>query len=396
MYDKRKLATAGKGWFVARLANDLLGTKYNLVDSSYRTRENAYIHLKNQWHSILLDLKGSINKKVRVEKVLDSRQIEDLIEEFFKRGLLASASKKTPKVAKKTAKASRISNAEMLDAPAFGPDRNTNNIHYEEGIPDDEKVLELAAFLEEEYGRIIQKILWLCHNFDIHIDFDLIRIPVVLCKKTPVDCYPVNNKWKSNQIKNLIRNGNFASDEEIDKIIFKNQLCFRVCGMYFPFRSRPTNIAEWNKCEDPYIEIYYRNFTATTIDEYKRIATSILAHEYMHYFHNCLVGISEFSKNSDDDKKVKESIADFFSMWYMVDDYDSTKCDIAERKYYNWEELECINYPYSYALWFFSIGGTMYVFSRQCSYYDRNGILEKYCRVLNIRNFGDAYRQLTI
>lgn len=237
--------------------------------------------------------------------------------------------------------------------PPRGPDEDQYFVKYDDDIPDSEKVEGLALILAEEYSDI--------RNFSLNLlrslGFDTKRqvagndgfIPVILKKGHPVS----KHYFSDDDIKALLLNkctksndGRISADE-IHSILNTGGIAMRVAGQY---------------CggDRPHIEIFYENISASNWDEYIMELKHTLAHEYMHYCHECLVGYQMFNERTSTCTNLKEAIADFFAALYLAEHiygqtHDRVCLNSIKDRFHFWRKYFGTSIPYVNALYFFYV-----------------------------------------
>lgn len=278
--------------------------------------------------------------------------------------------------------------------PRKGYDPDRDYIRYADDVNDEEKVPGLTGFLAEEYNQIFHALFdgFLDPESVFSLDVELPEedgtslmdtildyfpnfIPVILSKETPVDTYHNDEKAIARMIKYQVEQaGNNITEEDILGIMKKKTM---VC-------SRLGQFVYEDLLNDghPYIIIYYRNVNCPDWEEYKALMANVLAHEYMHYVHSLCSNY--FEDPSWKNRAVKEGLADFFSMVYLLIRGTKERCALAEKKYCSWKENFRSNWPYANALWFFLIKRKWLPFKAEFSYfYSDNDFYDKLLDVIN-------------
>ena len=212
-------------------------------------------------------------------------------------------------------------------------------VAYEKSVPSSDQISGLIEYIEKEYENI-RKFAQDCLG---HICQDFFGIPVYLSKERPKETYYYNNDFLLEQMK-----------ERCSKC--KRSYCeppycniAEVLGRYKPFTSSISGRFYGGK--EPYIVLYFMNFDNPSMDNKLFLAeiAKTLAHEYMHFLHYTYAD-NQYTYTT---KELKEAIADFFGVLY------SRHCGIyhkqvAENRFQAWKMREGSNWPYAYALYFFS------------------------------------------
>ena len=211
-----------------------------------------------------------------------------------------------------------------IQPPRSGYDADLDLICYDPSIePSTERVPELTSILMGEYDRVLGGVRGM---FGTICDERLYArmIPVVLSDETPTNTYPIDDDARANMIMELNEktNGNFNKQDVLN--IIKKEYVERVMGRYIS--NNVCIIVGDRHIEGPYIVIYYKNIPYETQDEYFAKMCMVLAHEYLHHLHHMQVGDREFSRRGVADKRVKEAVADFFAVWYLLENSLSPTC----------------------------------------------------------------------
>ena len=286
-----------------------------------------------------------------------------------------------------------LNHCSQIQPPRSGSDTDLDLIFYDSSIePKSERVPELTSILMGEYDRVLSGVR---EMFGTICDESLYprMIPVVLSDETPVNTYPIDDETRASMIMelNAKTNGNFNKEDVLN--ILKTYFDDRVMGRYIPNNIL---ISIGNRyIEGPYIVIYYKNIPYKTQVEYYAKMGMVLAHEYLHHLHHMQVGDREFSRRGVADKRVKEAIADFFAVWYLLQPnqytpFHSEKYVIARERYESWKKNMVFNWPYSYALY---LHESKAFYSTRSDY--PSNIIEKFREVFFEHSFRRAYSILT-
>ena len=278
--------------------------------------------------------------------------------------------------------------------PTMSPDDSNggNLVRYSDNVRPEERVPGLLGFASGEYIEMIRHCACdLLRNLGIEIPnfrrFDL--IPVIFSERTPSMQYEVNDDARKimYELAQKLYGGQLPYEKAKEILELKSWVT-PVLGMYF------------GDTEEPHIEIYYKNIVERTPERFFATVSMVLAHEYMHYVHHRFMGNS-FHNDSFEACAVKEAIADFFAVWFLIDrprlllpgNDITTKPGIAQKRFEAWKDNLYRAWPYSFALFF-----SDYPFAKTVADYlqDRGFVLDKYKKVfLESRNgFSGAFDML--
>ena len=237
------------------------------------------------------------------------------------------------------------------------------------------QVERFIQILDEEYERLVTK-----DEPDYLLSGEYFRptlrtldnIPVIISSETPTREYTMTDRELAEQImKDLI---SYVGDDPIgvvEKRIKNRKRQEMITGTYHhegcPEIITIESEAAYEKEGGPYIKIYYNHFELED-EEILRVALSnCLAHEYFHYYHDCFA-TEEFNKSGRGKKsreRVKEALADYFSVVYTWMLAREKYKDYAVDRYHQWERREGSDWPYAYALCFYKV---------KCKHLGRNDI----------------------
>ena len=275
-----------------------------------------------------------------------------------------------------------------IDPPLYGPDQNCGQVRYLEGITSNERVPDLAEFLMDRYNEILAIAYDFLKDTDIGREDCFDDITVYLSNETPVKIEPFDDDYCADQIVQLGKKtkGIFAKQDILKIINGGNE--DRLMGEYFPNSSR-SNRREG--IEGPYIKIYYRNISYQTPEEYLCLLAMTLAHEYLHHLHHMEIGSDEFIRIDKHSKRVEESLADFFSVWYVLKHLSGRQREplgkaVAAKRHDAWERRYPSGWPYSYALHYFPKNW----FSTDINSYP-SSIINKFIEIFSTISLDDAY-----
>ena len=340
------------------------------IDDSYdRDRCHSII-------DILIDDKALFSRGTR--PATDHLKVEKLRDPGGRLGDIISALKKyvsfrdsevlPPRSFSKTVSNQKAKNNKVVYPPLLLPEKGAdlpaNNVRYADDVGLDERVPGLCQFLEYEYDCIIDFLLTYIVRDVIDFDnlenmtFNDLKIRVILSKETPLmEPIITTPEYRARRIESEInkKKGTLSYNRILE--IEKETIVDRVTGRYYPSKYGTSKV-------QGHIEIYYKNFTADSLEEYFAEAAMVLAHEFMHYVHHCLLGDSEFYSNGKHVKRVKEAVADFFGMLYSLHSPMLERFDLAHKRYGLWEERASLDWPYRYALYFFISNGREYDFAK--------------------------------
>ena len=271
----------------------------------------------------------------------------------------------------------------IIDPPQYGYDDDSNIIFYDESIEENKRVPGLHEFLISEYERIVS----VAEEF-FNLDSGEYKriVPVILSDETPAEYEPLSNDVYADLIFKLnSKTGGQFTKHDILNILEKGTVD-RIMGEYF------TNQNKCELLEGPFIKLYIYNIEYKTEVEYFLKLAMTLAHEYLHHLHHMEIGTIEFERNNAYAKRVKESLADFFSVWYMItpvsgDALVTDRKSVAKKRNSSWIKRYSSGWPYSYALRYFE---DVCKFSTDYKKYP-NSVIGKYMEVFHTKSLDDAY-----
>ena len=426
---KTELQRMGTGWFILKYALEQgikIGTSIN-YGKSQKTRESAYERTRKDHGNMIRDLAttGFSNNVTAGDPVLSTAEIRRILEQLTS-GVIGSPVSKPRQLQKPNNKQIvRKSSVVQKGIPHGADDEIGNYVKYADNVQDSEMVPGLIEYLEIEYEKILGFAYELINREKLLAIPELQRIPVVLSKKIPNDeCYCIGDNTLARKVKKQIdRDGQeqiTVSEKQIKDIIqiidqfgWLNRFEFtdKVIGMYFhtgaPLEFDDYCKYQFEEDEGPYIEIYYKNISCESFDDYKAKLAQCLAHEFFHFIHDWLA-TGTFNNGSKEwaNKAVKESLADFFSVMYLLYSYKHYVGDSpsllalrqkkAEDSYNAWENRFDTSWPYAQALWYYHINNWL-DFDPDFDNYLTNGSIDKFKDVLieSQNSMYNAYRILT-
>ena len=267
-----------------------------------------------------------------------------------------------------------------------GPDEDCEEVSYAKGAPEEDRITGLAAFIHNEYEKVIAFAAELLGKGAAFAggygESPFVRIPVVLSDETPVEADPLTAEDCAKIIKRRVdEKGRNLTCDEILEILKERDKEYSVMGRF----------VDGN---EPHIEIYYHNILVSSFEEYFATAAMVLAHEYMHYLHSSLMGKKEFAKKGFDSRILKEGVADFFAVQYLIRypiltvalpdetiDDPAVKMQIAAERRSFWAANRDGIVPYAYALHFYPEGEGGAEYSVDHEHYCASGVLEKFVAV---------------
>ena len=213
----------------------------------------------------------------------------------------------------------------------------TGLVVYENSVPSHERTLGLCEFLRAEYDKIRDFARDVLQN--IWQVFP--PIPVYLSKEQPEEIFHHDRKNLMKKIRVICK----KCDREycapdcpaFDRIMEEMVFTCPIRGKYYHGK-------------EPHIVLYFKNFPKPCDLHEPEFITAIaktLAHEYLHYLHDCYV--KNVVKKPFDDKRLSEALADFFGVLYAL---KQKYIVVAENRYKLWQDLKETGWPYSYALKF--------------------------------------------
>lgn len=249
--------------------------------------------------------------------------------------------------------------------PQLGKDKkNIDYIEYCNEVAIEERVPNLCVDIKNEYIRIV--------DFAKHIFGDLFEedvytfVPVKLNFDKPVQVYDLNKEY-IDALSERRKNREDTTEEENDMLKYKTITCHTLAKFY--------------RGVDPSIEIFYRNISADTYNDYLSRVKNCLAHEYMHYLHACYCDkIGDYSTFNFD--KISEGIAEFFAMMFTLYRGSSFDVHLAEKKYLTWTKMFDSGWPYADALYMYKVNGTENYYTEQVWDFEKNGCIDKLINVL--------------
>lgn len=255
----------------------------------------------------------------------------------------------------------------------FGKDHENAYIKYRKDIRDDEKIIGLCSSLLEEYYVLNEYIY--SDEFKGVLDiYEDKLIPIYLSKEKPKEKYHISNDELSAMIiRKFEQYGDNLKEIDVSRIIKHRNFTNVVTGRYFSFC--------YDKDNGPYIELYYLNFDVDNYEEYFLELVMTLAHEYLHYVHDVhahklFCGSSSFTEDA-----IKEGLADFFSVIYMVHKDDKIAESIASSRVEKWMTYFGSRWPYAEALWFFYLDSWYYYRDNYDQYLGDGGFIDKFVSV---------------
>lgn len=219
---------------------------------------------------------------------------------------------------------------------------STGLVVYENSVTsyDRKKTHGLCAFLENEYDKIrifardVLQNIWQVFP----------PIPVYLSKEQPEEIFHHDRKNLMKKIRVICK----KCDREycapdcpaFDRIMEEMVFTCPIRGKYYHGK-------------EPHIVLYFKNFPKPCDLHEPEFITDIaktLAHEYLHYLHDCYVKtVAKKTMNPFADKRLREALADFFGVLYAL---KQKYIVVAENRYKLWQDLKETGWPYSYALKF--------------------------------------------
>ena len=220
--------------------------------------------------------------------------------------------------------------APPCDPPQIGEDFDGNFVKYKD-VPMWERVPGLCGRLEEMYFDIIRFAKKL---FGEHIGNMITPIPVELHMECPTKIYINSDEYVAKKVNDLIERGKQVCAADMAKIMRFEE---RILGTF-------------HKREPVHINIYFKQVSADSWEEYIMRLVQTLAHEYMHYleFAYCQAR----GKKSYQDARVSEAMADFFAVLYLVRTGSIGCMKLVKARYNAWVERAGSAWPYAYALYF--------------------------------------------
>ena len=237
-------------------------------------------------------------------------------------------------------------------------------IRYDKAVEDKDKIPGLVEFLGCEYELLLES----RGSFILDDDLsgkDMKSIPIILSSECPKDKkYTMDDDWVPKTIVRELQKCNSEKEHElaIKKVLSTRSFQPPISGMYF-HNDNLQSREDYDEFipKGPYIELYFRNTFCPDEEKYKAWLSAILAHEYFHFLHDSYAG-KEFNKTGDQKKRVKESLADFFSYIYCLSKAERivpSHTDPVVLKRYAKRQLDYWQYrfgsswPYAYAYCFF-------------------------------------------
>ena len=259
--------------------------------------------------------------------------------------------------------------------PQLGGDESLKmNIRYNKTAHMDMRVPNLCIDLKNEYIRIVDFAKHIFENLFDEKTYDF--IPVVLNPDKPISYYQATEEY--------IRKLSEKREQRQDTTEEENEI----------LRSRiitSSVLARFHHGTEPKIEIFYRNTSANSREDYLSTLKNCLAHEYMHYLHACYcdkIG-NDTTFNNDE---IREGVAEFFAMLFSL--YRDGESDwlFAEKKYWIWAKMFGSGWPYADALYLYKARGKEYFHTERIWDFEDNGCIEKLVDVLrNCADFAKAY-----
>jgi len=191
-------------------------------------------------------------------------------------------------------------------------------------------------------------------------------------------------------------------DEQVDRQIGRNKgkACFSVIGDYehigAPFDVH-YNFKFPDDGAEPYIVIYYNNVSFKSFDDYKAQLIWALACEYFYFIYDRVPHIATGASLSRwETRSVEDSLADFFSVLYLVFSKNDNPSKIKEAKhrYITWEKWFGA-VPFAEALWYYHVIDWIN-FSSSFDVYMYRGHVNKFLEVFDASRSSilNAYRIL--
>ena len=268
-----------------------------------------------------------------------------------------------------------ILNRVSLHGTPVHPDSCDNDsrwVYYNTNVKNGERVAGLSRDLEVEYLEYL-------YNFSrrllghLFIDGSFPSpIEVILCKELPEKTYTHTDEYVAERVNELIKEGKPTSPERIGEIL----------------RHTDRILGEFCHSPRPHINIYFNQFTSPSREEFFAEISATLAHEFMHYL------IYEYrrlhGRRAGKKIEVEEALCDFFGLVYSLsrtEDHRAARSMkwarrfTAERSYYNWVKWFGSGWPYSCALYFYTVDGKTLVFSYDLDDYRQHGSIDKLIEV---------------
>lgn len=230
----------------------------------------------------------------------------------------------------------------IINTICRGLDNDVGYVSYDKNINVSNRIPGLTEYIDYQYASV-REFLSSIFNDEIH------PIPIILCEETPYKEYFNDNKTIAKFVKKAVdEKGGKISEKQILDIIEKPYASLRILGEYHPFSDE-------HYPEGPHIVIYYNNFGTNYKNNnlfYSNVSMTI-AHEYMHYYHHTYVGTKRFEENTSLATKVKEAVADFFSVLFLSKKQGphNSHAAVALARNLWWEQYFDTDLPYAEARW---------------------------------------------
>lgn len=257
-----------------------------------------------------------------------------------------------------------------FDVPFNGNDENCKWVRYADNVTDDIKVEGLCSKLEQGYRSILDY----CSNCLHYLDIDYLKfIPVILKKECPNIRTSNELSYITDKINDLISDGHSVTKKVVQNILYFND---RLLG-------------EFVLGEQPYIIIYYRQFSGLCFEEYFGQVVMTLAHEFTHYIE--YLYCKKHNTPSYKDERVSEALADFLSFTYLLSKNNQVFTEIAIKRYDLWQVRFGSSWPYYYALYFLNGYNGKFDYLIRCLIRDESKFSEVFKNTINIKQ---AYKIL--
>ena len=264
--------------------------------------------------------------------------------------------------------------------PYLGKDESLKKgICYKKNTGLYERVPGLCIGLKNEYIRVVE---FARHIFgDMFCEAEYAYIPIILSPEMPITQYMASREYLDKLWERRGERRNYPEDcrefPEDERCDLSDEECEILRSGMLQCRV----LAEFHEGAEPKIEIFYRNITASSIDEYLSAIKNCLAHEYMHYLHWCYckkVGVDSTYR----DDEMREGIAEFFAMLFSLYRDGCYDWFFAEKKYLYWAKMLNSGWPYANALCLYRVGNKENFFTEKIWDLMSNGCVEKLLDVL--------------
>lgn len=250
-------------------------------------------------------------------------------------------------------------------------DTDCRFVYYNKNTPDGERVAGLAKKLEVEYLEYLYHFAESTFGNLFGEEFPE-PIEVVLCKECPEEVYKHPDEYIRDKINELVDSGETVDLEKTSDILRHTDY---ITGEFCP-------------AVKPYIKIYFNQFLFIDFEEDFAQISQVLAHEFMHYliYAYCKLRAATPSKRI----KVDEALADFFGVLYSLNRKNNSMLTLhgkkareiaAAMRYEEWVKWYGTGWPYSYALYFYSVNKNKLSFSYEISDYASHGSINKLLEV---------------